>query len=320
VTRLIGVFARLTALLYANLTAAFLGLGLLGVVTLITGLAWDSYLHARDPTLAHREGLFTLANPGHVLLGAGIFLVAVGLLGAAYTYLPFGYWTRRGFLAASAVLMVGSGATVAWAASAEWSAHHPATGAAHSHSASALAVPVTAEELAAAARLVAETRAALEKYRDQGVALRAGYTPMEPPDVEIVHFVNRAYFTDADVLKPEHVQSLIYYNSSSGPVLIGAMYIMPRLGLPGPQIGGPLTNWHHHDDLCFDNRTNIVVAFVGDSFFDRAGMSRSCPPGSSKKKTPEMLHVWVIDNPNGPFDSDMQPEFIRSIIPGPASG
>ena len=40
-------------------TAAFLSAGLLGVAALLGGLALDSYLHARDPGLAHREGLFT---------------------------------------------------------------------------------------------------------------------------------------------------------------------------------------------------------------------------------------------------------------------
>src|SRR5260370_22989029 len=83
-------------------TAAFLSAGLLGVVALLSGLAVDSYLHAQDPNLAHREGLFALSNPGHVLLGIGIGLVVVGVVGAAYTTLPFGVWVRRGLLAGGA--------------------------------------------------------------------------------------------------------------------------------------------------------------------------------------------------------------------------
>src|SRR5205814_1974788 len=156
-----------------NRSAAFLAAGVIGVAALLLGQAWDFYLHAADPTLAHREGIFTLTNPGHVLLGAGLILAVVGVLGAAYSHL------------------------------------------------------------------------------------------------EIVHYVNRAYSTDADILKPQHVQSLIYYNSPKGPVLIGAMYIMPRWGMPGPEIGGALTSWHHHDDLCFDKKTSMVVAFAGLSIVDR---------------------------------------------------
>src|SRR5437879_12143383 len=90
-------------------TVAFLAAGLLGVVALLTGLSLDSYLHARDPSLAHREGIFTLTNPGHVLLGIGIGLVVVGVVGAAYTSLPYGVWVRRGLLAGALALLAASG-------------------------------------------------------------------------------------------------------------------------------------------------------------------------------------------------------------------
>src|SRR5207244_1292622 len=311
-----------------NRSTAFLAAGVLGVAALLLGQAWDFYLHAADPTLAHREGIFTLTNPGHVLLGAGLILVVVGVLGAGYSHLPIGSWGRRAFLAGFLVLIAVSGVTAGWAASIELSAQQrliaadqhavaathqaPATGVAHEGSTS---ISVTAAQLKAAVRLYEQTKAAAEKYRDLRAAIAAGYQPMEPPDLEIAHYVNRAYFTDGDILKPEHIQSLIYYNSPKGPVLIGAMFIMPRLGMPGPEIGGVLTSWHHHDDLCFDRKTNMVVAFVGDSVFDNPGKSsRSCPLGSSRQETPEMLHVWLIDNPAGPFDSDMAPGDIQAIL------
>ena len=40
---------------------------LVGIFTLIVGLGLDAILHRRDATLAAREGIFTLSNPGHLL-------------------------------------------------------------------------------------------------------------------------------------------------------------------------------------------------------------------------------------------------------------
>src|SRR5881275_2797785 len=292
-------------------TAAFLSAGLLGVAALLGGLALDSYLHARDPTLAHREGIFTLGNPGHVLLGIGIGLVVVGVVGAAYTSLPYGIWVRRGLLGGALALIVVSGDIAGWAASVERSASSASdTAAAHAHDgASTTARQPTAAELEAAARLVTETKAAVARYATLQAAVAAGYVPMEPPNIEIVHYVNPAYMVAADVLDPHHVQSLIYYNGKHGRTLIGAMYIMPSRGMDGPQIGGPLTVWHQHSNICFDNTTGIAVAFVhsGEDFDSKAG---SCPRGSTNKTTPQMLHVWLIDNPDGPFASTMDPDVL----------
>jgi hypothetical protein len=111
---------------------------------------------------------------------------------------------------------------------------------------------------------------------------------MEPPNTDIVHYVNRSYMVDADVLDPNHIQSLIYYNSKQGTELIGAMYIMPNRGEAGPEIGGPLTVWHQHSNICFDNVTGIAVAFAhaGGDDFETRDKSGSCPRGSTNKTTP----------------------------------
>jgi hypothetical protein len=290
-------------------TAVFLGAGLLGVAALLGGLSLDAYLHARDPTLAHREGIFTLSNPGHVLLGIGIALVVVGVVGAAYTSLPYGVWVRRGLLGVALVMILGAGDVAGWAASVEQAAT-PSGTAGHTHGAVALTRQPTAAELAAANKLLVDTRAAVARYASLQAALAAGYVPMEPPQFEIVHYVNRAYMVEADVLDPQHVQSLIYYNGPHGTALIGAMYIMPRRGMAGPEIGGPLTVWHQHSDICFDDTTGIAVAFVHSGTFDGNDKSGSCPRGSTNKTTPQMLHVWLIDNPGGPFATDMEPQVL----------
>src|SRR5437870_11764432 len=161
-------------------TAAFMSAGLAGVVALLGGLALDAYLHAEDPTLVHREGIFTLSNPGHVLLGIGIALVVVGVVGAAYTTLPSGVWVRRGLLGGALALIVVSGDIAGWAASVERSASSPSDTAAHGTSATAR--QPTAAELEAAARLVTETKAAVARYATLQAAVAAGYVPMEPPN------------------------------------------------------------------------------------------------------------------------------------------
>jgi hypothetical protein len=295
-------------------SVAFLLAGVLGVASLLGGLALDAYLHAKDPTLAHREGIFTLTNPGHILLGIGVALVVIGVVGAAYTNLPYGVWVRRGLLAGALLMIVVSGDIAGWAASVE-RATGTSTTATHDHGTTALTRQPTAAELEAANKLYTETRAAVARYADLKAALAAGYVPMEPTDLEIVHYVNRAYMVDADILDPQHVQSLIYFNGKSGTRLIGAMYIMPRRGMEGPQIGGPLTVWHQHSNICFDNVTGMAVAFAHSGFFDSNEKAGACPRGSTNKTTPLMLHVWIVDNPDGPFASDMEPEVLGTASP-----
>jgi hypothetical protein len=117
----------------------FLGLGFVGVVLLLTGLAWDAVAHANDPSLAGREGIFTLRNPGHVFLGVGIGLVLVSLIGGCDTLLAGtgnGRWSgprvRQAFLTVSAAVVVTAAAVTSWAAQAGHD--HPAA-AGHGHDA-----------------------------------------------------------------------------------------------------------------------------------------------------------------------------------------
>ena len=62
-----------------------------------------------------------------------------------------------------------------------------------------------------------------------------------------------------------------------------------------PDVGGPLTQWHVHADLCLTNnpQQRILSSFTT--------ISGSCPTGTSKAGNTPMLHVWIIPNPCGPF-------------------
>ena len=58
---------------------------LLGVFTLLDGFAVDAWLHAEDPELAAEEGVFTLDNPGHLLVAIGLALTILGACVGPYT-------------------------------------------------------------------------------------------------------------------------------------------------------------------------------------------------------------------------------------------
>jgi hypothetical protein len=152
------------------------------------------------------------------------------------------------------------------------------------------AAPTPAQQ-AAADSLVATPGTAVARFADLDAAVAAGYRPITPPGQRIVHYGHPSYMLDARVLDPHHVESLVYARTSRGPVLLGAMYMMPP-GAKGPQVAGSLTHWHAHDDLCIDEAQLAQVARLADG---------SCPPGSAVRVTPEMLHVWSIDYPTGPF-------------------
>jgi hypothetical protein len=177
----------------------------------------------------------------------------------------------------------------------------------HAH-AGALLQPVAAvatpEEQAAAAQLLANTRASIARYQDPAAAIAAGYKPGPISNADpLLHFENKA--NAHAVLDPNRPQALVYSRTAHGLRLIGAMYQMSRAGQWGPDPGGPLTQWHQHEGICF---SPFGFEFSFETPF------WTCPVGSTSITTPPMLHVWIIDNgKNGPFAADLDKTVQREL-------
>ena len=154
----------------------------------------------------------------------------------------------------------------------------------------------TPDQREAAARLLGDTRASIARYRDPAAAIAAGFKPGPVSSADpLRHFVNPA--NAKSILDTSHPQALVYAQTNHGLRLIGAMYQMPRAGQWGPDPGGPLTQWHQHEGICF---SPFGFEFSFETPF------WTCPVGSTSITTPPMLHVWIIDNGKlGPFAADL---------------
>ncbi len=144
----------------------------------------------------------------------------------------------------------------------------------------------TDAERQAADSLYRATVAAIAPYQDLHLAAEAGYQVAGLAGTDF-HASNPAHEADGRTFDPQRPETLVYAESPSGPILLGAMFIMPELGMPGPMVGGSLTTWHAHEHICF---SVIPPAFSG--ILSPLG---SCPLGSIDLPiTPEMIHVWTV--------------------------
>jgi hypothetical protein len=229
-----------------------------------------------------------------------IELVALGLL-MRLTNPTRHTWTRRVWKATAFPLVACLTTLGIWVGGLA----HP--DALHAH-AGALLQPVAAvatpEQQAAAARLLADTRASIARFQDPAAAIAAGFKPGPASSAEpLRHFENSA--NAGAILDPNRPQALVYAQTRHGLQLIGAMYQMKRAGQWGPDPGGPLTQWHQHEGICF---SPFGFEFSLETPF------WTCPVGSAIITTPPMLHVWIIDNGKaGPFSADLDKTVQREL-------
>ena len=140
----------------------------------------------------------------------------------------------------------------------------------------------SADQRSAAERLVRDTRAALRVYdNNPAKALADGFYYAFGPTDRTMHMVAPGRVDEPAVLQPNRIESFLYAMTDDGWVAIGGMYIMPEYGMPGPEVGGCMTKWHHH-----------------------GGFGGRLATAGTMEKTPEMLHVWTYRGlePFGHYD------------------
>jgi hypothetical protein len=144
-------------------------------------------------------------------------------------------------------------------------------------------VPAPADR-SAAQKLVASVNAGIAKYSKLPAAIADGYVPATNPNGYVVHYANWSVVKAGDVLDANRPSSLVYANTVSGPVLLGAMFLGPAPCRPGPDVAGPLTQWHAHANLCL-SATHEVVG--------QSNASGRCAVGNHNTNTFFMMHVWT---------------------------
>jgi hypothetical protein len=154
---------------------------------------------------------------------------------------------------------------------------------------------VTPAEQARAENLIGATLLELPKYADYRTALKDGYFSIGDGITGTEHFINSSYIDDDHILDPDFPESLVYDVKPDGTKKLAAAMFM--LGSKAtfkdvPDVGGPLTQWHIHNNLCFTS-TGQVVGLTN--------ANGKCAPGLNKGIQTPMLHVWIEKNPCGPF-------------------
>jgi hypothetical protein len=178
-------------------------------------------------------------------------------------------------------------------------------------------VAPTSSQRHAAVSLVNQTVSAVAHFQSLLAAKAAGYIPVTPSGLPVVHYANPAYLASPQTLDPGAIESLVYANTSHGAVLVAAMYAMGnnQVGQAPPMPGGCLTEWHVHTNLCFSTTSGVVVG---------TDSSGACPAGSANRVTQPMLHVWLAPVTGGPLTVDASNAQVvaaaaRLPIPSPAN-
>lgn len=153
----------------------------------------------------------------------------------------------------------------------------------------------TPEQKRRADELIEKTFAAVKAkgWLNKEQALRDGYKNMYK---DKIHYYKEEFLYDGEVLNPERPEFLMFYPTEQGELLMGVMFGSVERG---EQIGGPLTLWHYHVEqgICYRNG-HLPIGEVNEK--------GECAEGVVSHHSPEMLHLWFFDHPDGRFATRMR--------------
>jgi hypothetical protein len=156
---------------------------------------------------------------------------------------------------------------------------------------------VTPAEQRRAEKLLRETIVDLRRFTYPAAAVAAGYRSIGDALTGDEHYIKWSDVNDGHILDPTRPESLVYENRTGTQQIAAAMYMLPfgSRFTDTPDVGGALTQWHVHQDLCLTDDPNqkTLAGFVS--------VNGQCAPGTSKAGGMPMLHVWVVPNACGPF-------------------
>ena len=159
---------------------------------------------------------------------------------------------------------------------------------------------VTPAQQAAAENLISASLLSLPHWADYTVAEAEGFRSIGDGLTGSEHFINWEYAADDNVLDPYRPESLMYDTTGGGRRLVAAMY-MAAPGTPldqVPELGGALTQWHIHNDLCF---TGFGPNGEGPRVAGLTDATGACPAGLTQFPETPMIHVWITPHECGPF-------------------
>ncbi|GAC1591372.1 MAG: hypothetical protein NVS3B21_09800 [Acidimicrobiales bacterium] len=153
---------------------------------------------------------------------------------------------------------------------------------------------VTPQQQARAQNLLGATVMRLPQWSDPAYDEAHGFRSIHDGASGVEHYVNPTFIADDTMLDPDKPESLVFDTTVTPKKLVAAMYMMtPGSSLADvPDIGGPLTQWHIHNNLCFTTSGRVAAL---------TGVDGNCPSSLIKGPATPMIHVWIVPHRCGPF-------------------